>query len=548
MPYLTKHIVRQLSCLFILTALSAAFAAAQTLPGTTTLMVMPFDNHSKVAGLDWMSEACPEVLAQRMSSPKVNVVTRDDRIFAFDRAGVPATVHPSRATVFNVAEQMGANYVVLGSYAVDGSAFQASAQLLDIKNLRLYTSVQSSGPLADFIDLQTSLAWELLRQMPNPPQDSLQQFVKASMPIPLNAFESYIRGVMATNRQVKIRYFKEAIRLNPSYTLVEMQLGKVYYENHEYEQAAVWLGKIPKDDPVGGQALFFLGMSEYYRGNLDRAYAAFSSLATRLPLTEVYNNLGVVDGRRGRRTTAVEYFSKAVAADPNDPDYRFNLAVALFKNGDGAGAARQLKEELQRRPTDAEAKSLLEMINRGVVAPSNVTTTAATSGSTSPVAQVRIPIERIRRNYDEALYRQLEMEINNLHAQRLANGGKGGQASAHVDRGMQLLAKNNIGEAEHEFRDAISADSNNAAAHAGLADALERRGDVTNARSEAETSLRLQPNAPAYLVLARLDLKQNQIQPAAEAVDNAITLEPANADGMALRREIAAKRTGSQVK
>ena len=325
-------------------------------------------------------------------------------------------------------------------------------------------------------------------------------------------------------------------------------MGKVYYDNHEYEQAAVWLGKIPKDDPVGGQALFFLGMSEYYRGNLDRAYAAFSSLATRLPLTEVYNNLGVVDARRGRRTTAVEYFSKAVAADPNDPDYRFNLAVALFKNGDGAGAARQLKEELQRRPTDAEAKSLLEMINRGVVAPSNVTTTAATSGSTSPVAQVRIPIERIRRNYDEALYRQLEMEINNLHEQRLANGGKGGQASAHVDRGMQLLAKNNIGEAEHEFRDAISADSNNAAAHAGLADALERRGDVTNARSEAETSLRLQPNAPAYLVLARLDLKQNQIQPAAEAVDNAITLEPANADGMALRREIAAKRTGSQVK
>ena len=407
--------------------MSAASAAAQAVPGMTTLMVMPFDNHSKVTGVDWIGEACPELLSQRMATPRLNVVTRDDRIFAFDRAGIPASVHASRPTVFNVAEQMGADYVVLGSYAVDGSNFQVSAQVLDIKKLRLSPLVQSAGPLTDFVDLQTSLAWQLLRQMPNPPQTTQQQFLKASAPIPLNAFESYIRGVMSTNRQLKLRYFKEAVRLNPSYSLAELQLGRVYYDNHEYEQAAAWLGKIPKDDPASGQATFLLGMSEYYRGNLDRAYNAFSYLATRLPLTEVYNNLGVVDGRRGRRTAAVEYFTKAVAADPNDPDYRFNLAVALFKNGDSAGAARQLKEDLQRHPNDAEAKSLLEMINRGVTAPSSVAATAANSASAAPVAQPRIPIERIKREYDETLYRQLEMEINNLNQQRLTKAASGSQ-------------------------------------------------------------------------------------------------------------------------
>ena len=382
-------------------------------------MVMPFDNHSKGTGLDWISEACPEVLSQRMSSAKLNVVTRDDRIFVFDRAGVPAAVHPSRATVFNVAEQMGADYVVLGSYAVDGNAFQVSAQLLDVKKLRLYPPVQSSGALADFVDLQTSLAWELLRQMPNPPQVARQQFIKTATPIPLNSFENYIRGVTSTSRQLKIRYFKEAIRLNPSYALAELQLGKVYYDNHEYEQAATWLGKIPKDDRSSGEATFLLGMSEYYRGSLDRAYVAFSSLATRLPLTEVYNNLGVVDARRGRRSAAVEYFSKAVTADPKDADYRFNLALALFKNGDSAGAARQLREELQLRPTDVEAKSLLDLINRGVTHRLQSSASATNSALPPPIGQPRIPIERIKRDYDEALYRQLEMEINNLNQQRM---------------------------------------------------------------------------------------------------------------------------------
>lgn len=399
--------------------LSAAFAAAQSAPSMATLLVMPFENHSKVVGADWISEACPEALSQRMSSSKMYVITRDDRMFAFDRAGVPAAARPSRATIYRVAEQMGADFVVLGSYEVSDSSFQVTAQLLDIKGLRLNPVVQSRGPLADFVALQTAVAWQLLHEMPNPPQVTQQEFTKESAPIRLDAFESYIRGVVATGRQQKIHYFKEAVRLNPGYTVAALQLGRVYYEGHDYEQAASWLAKVPKDDTSGGEATFLLGMSEYYRGSLDRAYAAFSSLETRLPLTEVYNNLGVVDARRGRRGAASEYFSRAVTADPSDPDYRFNYALALFKNGDSAGAARQLREELQHRSTDAEAKTLLEMINRGVAVPPNMTSPAGASPASGTANQPRIPIERIKRNYDETAYRQLQMEINNLNQQRV---------------------------------------------------------------------------------------------------------------------------------
>ncbi len=160
----------------------------------------------------------------------------------------------------------------------------------------------------------------------------------------------------------------------------------------------------------------------------------------------------------------------------------------------------------------------------------------------------RIPIERIKRNYDEASYRQLEMELENLAEQRLAKSDRATQVSYHLDRGKQLLAKNADADAAHEFREAISAQGNNAAAHAGLAEALEGTGDTTNARAEAQLSLRLKANAPAYLVLARLYLKENQLQPATEAVGKALALEPGNATGLALKREIAAKETTSQVR
>jgi tetratricopeptide (TPR) repeat protein len=534
---------------FVLLVLLAAIcvsAAAQLVPGTRTLIVMPFDNQSKAPGLEWIGEAFPEVLSQRMASSRVYAISRDDRTYAFDHAGIPLTVRPSRATMYQVAEQMDADYVVLGSYDFDGSTFTSSAQLLDMKKLHLGPIVQSKGPLTDLIAVQSALAWGLLEQMPEPPVSSREQFLKASAPIRLDAFESYIRGILATNRQQKIKYFRDAIRLNPTYTLAMLQLGKAYYQAHDYESASLWFARVPKDDVVAGEANFLLGMSEFYRGNFDKAYTTFSYLATLLPLTEVYNNLGVVESRRGRKASAVDYFSKAVLADPNDADYHFNLAVALYRNGDSAGASRQLKEELQRRSSDGEARSLLDAINRGPMPPSQTGAPAmgAPNSMFSP-NQSHTPMERIKRNYDEASYRQLAMEIHNLTEERLAKKDRATHADYHVNRGRELLAENSPAEAESEFHEAILADPRSTSAHAGLAAVLEARGDVVGARSEAQASVRLKPNADALLVLARVDLKQNQLRAASDAVNQALQLEPANQAAMALKNLIAAKQTAS---
>ncbi len=285
-------------------------------------------------------------------------------------------------------------------------------------------------------------------------------------------------------------------------------------------------------------------MSEFYRGDFDRAFAAFSYLATRVPLTEIYNNMGVVEARRGHRASAVTYFSKAVSADPKDADCRFNLGVALFKNGDSAGAARQLKTELQQRPTDGEAKSLLDRINRGASAPPAAAAGNAMLPANQP--QPHLPMERIQRTFNEASYRQLVMEINNLTAAHLAKLDDHDQANYHVARGKELLSRNMPQQAEAEFRAAIQDAPNNEAAHAQLAMLLEKKGDLAGARAEAQTSVRMKPNVDALLVLARIDLKQDQVQAAAGEVTRALVLEPANSSALALNRDIAARQTGSK--
>ena len=518
------------------------YLPAQVSTATQNLLVMPFENQSGAPGLEWIAESFPEVLSQRMASPSLYALSRDDRVYAFDRSGIPATVLPSRATMYRVAEQMGADYLLLGSYNFDGKTFSATAQLLDMRKLHLFPAVESSGPLTDLINLQTTLAWQLLQQLPSHPATPREQFLKSAAPIRLDAFENYIRGLVAGTHQQKIHYFHEALKRDPNYTLAMMQLGKTYYDSHEYESAAAWFARVPKTtDPAAGEGSFLLGMSEFYRGDFDRAFTAFSYVLSRLPLTEVYNNLGVVEARRGHRTAAIEYFSKAVAADPNDPDYRFNLAVALFRNGDSAGSSRNLKDELQQRPSDGEAKALLDVIARGLPAPP-----AAAGNALLPANTPHIPLERIKRNYDEASYRQLELEIQNLKTARLAKMSGRDQSAYHLERGKEFVAQNLADLAENEFRQAISADYGDAAAHAQLAMVLEKKGNFGNARAEAQNSVRVKPNVDGLLVLARLDLKQNQLSMAANEVDRALALEPSNSAALAMKRDIASRQTGAK--
>jgi len=541
---LPRHFLSLALALLAIGLLSAS-AAAQARSATQTLVVMPFENQSSAPGLEWIGEAFPEILSQRMGSSHLYVMGREERATAFDRSGIPSTVLPSRATLYQIAEQMGADYMVMGSYNFDGNTFTATAQLLDLKKLHLYPAVESSGPLTSLINLQTILAWQLLQQLPAHPSMTREQFLSTWPPVRLDAFENYIRGILATDHQQRIHHLHEAVKLNPNYSAAMFELGKTYFDSHEYESAASWFARIPKTEDEAGEANFLLGLSEFYLGNYDKAYSAFNYVVTRVPLTEVYNNLGVVEARRGHRASAIEYFSKAVNADPSDTDYHFNLAVALYRNGDSAGAARQLREELQQRPSDGEAKSLLDAINRGVPPPAP--SAAATPGNALlPASQPRVPLERIKRNYDEASYQQLELEIQNLTEARLAKMSSRDHSAYHLQRGKEMLAQSMATQAESEFRDAISADPGNAAAHAQLAILLEEKGDVSNARTEAQTSIRLKPNVDALLVLARLDLKQGQPQTAETEVQRALALEPANSAALALKRDIAARQTGAK--
>jgi tetratricopeptide (TPR) repeat protein len=486
------------------------------------LLIMPFENASTTPGIDWIGESFPEVMGHRLNSPPLLIVSRSDRMLAFDRLGLPASAKPSRATIYQVAQELDADYVLMGQYRYDGAVFTVRAQMVDMARLQLGPELTESGPIAGLINMQTGLAWDVLNQLKLTNGMNRQQFVAQFPPLRLDALENYVRGTLAGNDKEKVRHFQEAVRLEPGNSLAMLQLGKTYYDDRDYVSAVNWLSKIPAGDANTNEAAFYLGLAAFYGNQMDKAATAFRALSVRLPLTEVYNNLGVVLARLGDRS-ARAYFEKSSQTDPSDPDYHFNLAVELQREGQAQDAARELRAVLALHP-DGEAKIFLDAITTG-----------------TPVS--RLPMERIKRNYDESSFRQLAVEIENSNEARLRTTDLAGHIAYHVQRGRELLDQGLPAEAEKQFREALAL-SDQAGAHAGLARVMEANQDKAGARKEAQASLRLSASAEAYLVLARLDLADNNFAGAAQNVDRALALDPANAAAIALKQDIAAGSTG----
>ena len=515
----------------------------QTVVGHT-MVVIPFENASPTPGLEWLGESFPETFHQQLNSPVLYVASRDERLRAYDRQGIPAGVHASRATLYRLAEQMDVDYAVLGSYKYDGTRLTAIAQLLDMRAQKLSPAVTESAPLADLGTLQSALAWDLLRMIRTDFSVPKDKYVASVAPVRLDALENYIRGMLAATAEEKVQHYREAVRLNPEYAQAWLELGKTYYAQRAYEPAIAALGQVQQSSVVSGlvsgavarEANFYLGLAAYAHGDFAKSESAFAFVAARLPLAEVYNNLGVVATRRGQKTAA-DYFEKAIQNDPSDPDYHFNLGVTLTQAGDRAGAARELHTALDRRPNDSEAKMLLD----------SLTPTAGSGGIVPSSATSKAPVERIKRNYEEDAFRQMTTQMGSWAEERFARSDPRAHARFHVELGKELLAHGFTTEAEAEFRHAAAVDPSSTAPLTALAAALaqdkdnDARGDAREARAQAEASLRIRESAEAYLILARLDLRENRMEAAAQNINRALQLEPGNQAGQDLKRTLAAK-------
>src|SRR5690349_9122379 len=124
--------VLKMRCLVVLLLAGLGFSQSldHELSSSHTILIFPFENNSRAPGLEWIGESFPELMGQRMASLTLYPLPRENRVLAYERMGIPSDLHPSKATLYRVAEQLDVDYAILGTYGFDGRTFTAVAQLL----------------------------------------------------------------------------------------------------------------------------------------------------------------------------------------------------------------------------------------------------------------------------------------------------------------------------------------------------------------------------------------------------------------------------------
>jgi tetratricopeptide (TPR) repeat protein len=482
------------------------------------VLLLPFENHSNDPSVDWIGMAFPDIFSRRLAGADYLPLGREDRLYAFDHLGLPRNLQPSRALTIRIAQLVDADYVIVGSYKVEGNRITAQAQILDMAALTLTKPIEVNAALPDLLNAINSLAWHVVRKMDPQYAVAEQTFLAADGKLPPAAYESYIRGLIAPALTDQITYLKESIRIDPDFFPAWMQLGLAYFADQDYNLCAATLGHLPRFYSRATEADFYRGLSFFYLGDYTQAENAFAFVAESMPLPEVLNNEGVAASRRGQ--PAASFFRKAIAADPKNENYLFNLAVALARQHDEKGAMAELQTALKLNPNDTDAQSFLETLE---------TPPPANPDPGHAITDTDLPLERIQRHYDGASVRQAAFELEQMQEMRLASMPAQQRAAALVKDGDQFLDRGLILEAEREYHAALAADSHSAMAHAGLAEVRERSGDDKAAKREARDSLAIEPNAEAHLVLARLDMEQKNLSGAKSEAATALKLDPGSA-------------------
>ena len=486
--------------------------AASPPPAT---LVMSFDPAEATAEQDWVGPAASELLARGLSIAGVPVADRGERLRAQSALELPQ-VALTRATALRIAEALGANRLVTGTYAVKGDQVTLSLRLLDAEHASLSSAIVASGPLARLGDLAHSLAWDVALASATPPAMSRESYFVRRPDASFEAVKTYGRGLAAHRAATQLRLARDALSLAPQFHEARLTLGQLLREAGEFSAAYETLNRIPADAPESRTARFLQGVALLEIGRYRDAAKLYASLAEADPTPAVLNNeaLAVLrspenDGR------ASDLLRRAADLAPAHADLLFNLGWALLVEGDAESAEFAMREVVRRVPLDPQARVVLAWTLRG--------------RSAADLDEARKAIAALAPTY-QTLTRHFE---RTLPAERLLDLDRGGRSEAEVAAGLvgraqRLIRTGDLAGALAELTRAAYLDPYANGVHTQLARVYRARGDRELALNELRMALWSREDPALRAELAAVLKEAGRTAEARLEAEKALKADPGN--------------------
>jgi tetratricopeptide (TPR) repeat protein len=515
-------------------------------PPAATL-VLPLDPAEAAPGeeLTWVGPAVSELVARGLAITGLPVADRGERLRAQAALELPL-VSLTRATSLRIAEALGANRIVTGSYSIRSDQLTLSLRLLDVERASLSSPIVSSGPLESLADMSHALAWDVALASSTPPAISRESFVVARAAVPFAAVRSYGRGLAAHRASAQLRLVRQALNLAPQFHEARLTLAQLLRSAGEFSAAYEILKRIPADAPESRPAQFLQGVALLEIGRYREAAALYRSLSMAETSPAAFNNEALAVLRSPEKDgRASELLQRAVDLAPGQADLLFNLGWALLVEGDAEGAEFSMREVVRHEPLDPHARVVLAWALRRKEDDSR----GGQGGAERPPAQRASEGFIPERAYDAAwravvalaptyqglttpdLTRRFERI---LPAERLLDLHRGGRSETEVAAGLvgkaqRLVRTGDLTGALAELTRAAYLDPYAAGVHVQLARVHRARGDRDLALNELRMALWSHEDAGLRAELAAVLKEAGRTAEARVEAEKALKADPGNA-------------------
>ncbi len=365
-----------------------------------TVLVLPFNNDSQYSDLNWVGASVADTLMNEFAGANEIVFNRAERAEGMRRLSLRPGANFTKATLIRLGQTLDADYVCYGGFdltlpspgaPLKDSSIRITAQFIDLRKMHDGPELSEAGKLTELSRFEEHLAYQSIKYLRPNENIEVDRFLSPQKLVRLEAEESYVRGLLSSNREQKQKWFLQATAVDSKFAEPAFELGKLALEQKQYAQALEWLRRIPPSDPNYIEAKFKIGLAAYGAGDYNSSAANFRDVVKAYPLSEVYNDLGAAEDQLNQ-PGAKDDFRHALESDPHNTTYLFNLALTLYKTASYDDAAKYLQQLLEREGNDTEARALLDHSRR----------------HEALAAGAKLPPDRLKTSFNETAFRQLK--------------------------------------------------------------------------------------------------------------------------------------------
>lgn len=549
-----------------------------------TVMVLPFENTSNKAEFNWVGESIADSLTDLLKVPGLNVVSNQERKIIQRRLNMPTTILPSLATSLKLAREGKSTLLVAGKYNVIpakgdvAASITINAKIIRVNEGRFLSEEFSDGSrkireinltdaMGNLQSVHGQLAFQILYQRDKALPFKLNEFIEKANKIPSRAFEGYIKGLLSVDAEGETRanFFKNAIliyaneRSNALYTDAALELGHLYLNKKEYQNAIAYFSQIPEADPHYAEAAFYSGLMYWRQKDYEQALAVLSPLAENLKLTNVYNTLGAIAIEASRQTKkdtkksakyltdGIGFLKKASESADNETNPNFNLGFALLLLENYKDAADSIRPVLANNPTDGEAYFLIAKALEKVNDPS----AADFDNQARRFLTENSKYAKLETNWKRGSLDGIDLRVNQptrrefvsiilIRDKAVSPVQKPlNEAETLIKSARELYAAGSDDEAMTVLNRIIVQEPMSAESYLLKGKIYFRRGELESSESNLKTSLFWNNQLiDAHILLGRIYLQKGDCLQARNYAASALNIDQNNADATGLERQV----------